>query len=73
MIIFEEIFYQKVVLLKTRTDLANKIHKKYLICQELASICYLLLRIFLPLTEIILRGEGEGEGDWVLGRVFMQF
>ena len=57
-IIFQEILYQKVVLLKTRTDLAKKIHKKYLICQELASICYLLLRIFLPLTEIIFLGGG---------------
>ena len=61
-IIFQEILYQKVVLLKTRTDLAKKIHKKYLICQELASICYLLLRIFLPLTEIIFLG-----GGWRLG------
>ena len=62
-IIFQEILYQKLVLLKTRTDLANKIHKKYLICQELASICYLLLRIFLPLTEIIFLGGG----GWRLG------
>ena len=62
-IIFQEILYQKVVLLKTRTDLAKKIHKKYLICQELASICYLLLRIFLPLTEIIFLGGG----GWRLG------
>ena len=61
-IIFQEILYQNLVLLKTRTDLANKIHKKYLICQELASICYLLLRIFLPLTEIFLGG-----GGWRLG------
>ena len=57
-IIFQEILYQKVVLLKTRTDLAKKIHKKYLICQELASICNLLLRILLPLTEIIFLGGG---------------
>ena len=62
-IIFQEILYQKVVLLKTRTDLAKKIHKKHLICQELASICYLLLRIFLPLTEIIFLGGG----GWRLG------